>query len=45
MKLRTSPWRATVAAVLTAVSGAALVPTTAQAAAPLVKPRRRATTA
>ncbi|WP_257456506.1 MBL fold metallo-hydrolase [Archangium lipolyticum] len=37
MKLRTFPWRAAVAAVLTAASGAALVPTTAQAAAPQVK--------
>ncbi|MFL5346364.1 MAG: MBL fold metallo-hydrolase [Hyalangium sp.] len=37
MKMRTSPWRAAVAALLTAASGAALVPATAQAAAPLVK--------
>lgn len=37
MKMRTSPWRAAVAAVLTAASGAVLVPTTAQAAAPQVK--------
>jgi glyoxylase-like metal-dependent hydrolase (beta-lactamase superfamily II) len=37
MKLRTSPWHATLAAVLTAASGAVLVPATAQAAAPQVK--------
>jgi len=37
MTIRTSPWRAAVAAVLTAASGAALVPATAQAAAPMVK--------
>lgn len=37
MKMRTSPWRAAVAALLTAASGAVLVPATAQAAAPLVK--------
>jgi glyoxylase-like metal-dependent hydrolase (beta-lactamase superfamily II) len=37
MTIRTSPWRAAVAAVLTAASGAALVPAAAQAAAPQVK--------
>ncbi|WP_375772486.1 MBL fold metallo-hydrolase [Archangium gephyra] len=37
MKMRPSPWRAAVAALLTAASGAVLVPTTAQAAAPQVK--------
>jgi glyoxylase-like metal-dependent hydrolase (beta-lactamase superfamily II) len=37
MTIRTSPWRAAVAAVLTAASGAALVPATAQAAAPQIK--------
>ncbi|MCY1076345.1 MBL fold metallo-hydrolase [Archangium lansingense] len=37
MKMRTSPWHAAIAAVLTAASGAALVPATAQAAAPMVK--------
>jgi glyoxylase-like metal-dependent hydrolase (beta-lactamase superfamily II) len=37
MMIRTSPWRAAVAAVLTAASGAVLVPAAAQAAAPMVK--------
>jgi glyoxylase-like metal-dependent hydrolase (beta-lactamase superfamily II) len=37
MKMHTSPWRAAIAAALTAASGAALVPATAQAAAPQVK--------
>lgn len=37
MKMRTSPWRAAVAAVLTVASGAALVPATTQAAAPQLK--------
>ncbi|MFL5346232.1 MAG: MBL fold metallo-hydrolase [Hyalangium sp.] len=37
MTIRTSPWRAAIAAVLTAASGAVLVPATAQAAAPQVK--------
>ncbi len=37
MTLRTSPWRAAVAAVLTAASGAVLVPAAAQAAAPQIK--------
>jgi len=37
MTIRTSPWRAAVAAVLTAASGAVLVPAAAQAAAPQVK--------
>lgn len=37
MTIRTSPWRAAVAAVLTAASGAVLVPAVAQAAAPQVK--------
>jgi glyoxylase-like metal-dependent hydrolase (beta-lactamase superfamily II) len=37
MKMRSLPWRAAVAAALTLASGTALVPTTAQAAAPQVK--------
>jgi glyoxylase-like metal-dependent hydrolase (beta-lactamase superfamily II) len=37
MMMRTSPWRAAVAAVLTAASGAVLVPAAAQASAPMVK--------
>jgi glyoxylase-like metal-dependent hydrolase (beta-lactamase superfamily II) len=37
MMMRTSPWRAAVAAVLTAASGPVLVPAIAQAAAPQIK--------